>query len=118
MKILICGDRNYSNYDKIVSIIKRLKDEEKELIIIEGGASGADELAKKASIELEIEFREYKADWKRYGRSAGPKRNQQMLDCESPELVIAFHENIEKSKGTKDMLNRASKANIKTLLYS
>jgi len=30
-----------------------------------------------------------------------------MLDCEKPELVIAFHENIENSKGTKDMIRRA-----------
>ena len=89
-----------------------------DIIVVEGGAPGADLLSKKAAISLNIEYREYKADWKKYGRAAGPKRNQQMLDCERPDLVVAFHPNINESKGTKDMVNRARKANIPVEIYS
>lgn len=118
MKVLICGSRYYKNYDKILNIVKSLKDNFKNIVIIEGGASGADEFAKKVAIELHIDFKEYKADWKKYGRAAGPKRNQLMLDSENPDLVIAFHENLQSSKGTKDMINRAKKNNIKVEVFN
>ena len=52
----------------------------------------------------------YPADWKKYGRAAGPIRNLQMLDNGKPDICYAFHDCIEKSKGTKDMVNRC-KAN-------
>lgn len=117
VKVLICGSRHYDNYDKVKETVKSLVDEHGKIIIIEGGAKGADTLAKNAAIELGIEYREYKADWKRYGRAAGPKRNQLMLDTENPDLVIAFHEDLESGKGTKDMLKRAEKAGVKTIIY-
>lgn len=51
------------------------------------------------------------AKWKQYGKAAGTIRNQQMLD-EHPdiEVVYAFHDDLPKSKGTKDMCQRADKA--------
>ncbi len=118
MKILICGCRHYSFYDKIKRYIEEEKENHQELIIIQGGASGADNLAKRASKELFIECREYKADWNTYGKSAGPKRNQKMLDEENPDLVIAFHPDIESSKGTKDMINRAKRLQYKTKIFT
>lgn len=111
MKVLICGDRNWADYDKVLDVMKGLGDKYEDLIIIEGGAKGADSLAKKAAIECDLEYKEFKANWKEYGRAAGPKRNQQMLE-EKPDLVIAFHPNIDESKGSKDMVRRATKAGI------
>ena len=35
-----------------------------------------------------------------------------MLDESKPDLVVYFHDDIENSKGTKDMITRAEKANI------
>ena len=90
MKILICGCRNYSDYAKIKNYIKEKKEQYNDLIIVQGGAKGADSLAKRACADLNIECREYKADWDKHGKSAGPKRNQQMLDEENPDLVVAF----------------------------
>lgn len=53
----------------------------------------------------------FPANWSQYGHAAGPIRNQKMLD-QNPDLVIAFHFDLEHSKGTKDMINRAKKACI------
>jgi hypothetical protein len=47
------------------------------------------------------------AKWEKYGLAAGPIRNQEMLDTYKPDLVVAFHNDIEHSKGTKDMITRA-----------
>ena len=59
----------------------------------------------------------YPADWSQYGRAAGPIRNQQMLDS-GVQLVLAFHDHIETSKGTQDMLRRAQRAGVATDLIT
>ena len=89
----------------------------KVLITVEGGAKGADSLARMVAGQLQIECREYPANWKLYGKAAGSKRNQQMLDSESPDLVIAFHPDVENSKGTKDIINRAKNRGITVIVY-
>lgn len=108
MKVLVCGDRNWADKELIKSILKSTPDLE---LVIEGGARGADTLAREAAVELGVEVREYRADWEKYGRAAGPIRNRQMLD-EKPDLVIAFHDNISESKGTADTLREAKRRGI------
>ncbi|HYE75101.1 MAG TPA: SLOG family protein [Blastocatellia bacterium] len=105
MLVLITGDRNWTNYE---SIYKRLKKLPKTAIIMHGCARGADILAQKAARKLKLKYKRYPAKWKLYGRAAGPIRNREMLD-KNPDLVIAFHPNIKKSRGTKDCLNEAKR---------
>lgn len=45
-----------------------------------------------------------------------PIRNKQMLDEGKPDLVLAFHTDIENSKGTKNMIYQAKKRGIKVIL--
>src|SRR5260221_1975327 len=91
--------------------------------VIHGGARGADRLAGYAAKSLGLGLEEYPADWK-LGKAAGVIRNQQMLEillqCSNPEmnLVLAFHDDLENSKGTKDMVERAKKAGIRIKHYS
>ena len=59
-------------------------------VIIHGAAAGADAMAGRYARENDIECREFPAEWERYGRSAGYKRNQQMLDEGKPDMVVAF----------------------------
>jgi hypothetical protein len=113
-KIIICGDRNYTNRDKIyIAMIGFFCDE--EFLLIEGGATGADSLAKDCAIQIGIPYKEFPADWNKYGKRAGPIRNKQMLD-ENPELVVGFHSDIKNSKGTKHMISIAEKKGIKTMV--
>jgi hypothetical protein len=60
----------------------------------------------------------YPANWFKFGKAAGPKRNQEMLNKERPDFVLAFHNDIGNSRGTKDMVNRAHKARIPVHLHS
>ena len=64
---------------------------------------GADKLAGQWAREHGITEKFYKPDWKQYGRKGGPIRNQQMLDIEKPDLVVAF----PGGRGTVDMVKRA-----------
>lgn len=118
VKVLICGDRHWTNYNSILDVVRRLKAKYGDVLIIEGEAPGADTLAMKAAIQLNLPVKGFPVDWKKYGNSAGPRRNQQMLD-ENPDIsmVIAFHPDMQSSRGTRDMIARAKVLGIKTYLF-
>ena len=112
MRVLICGDKEWKDIQKILQRIMKLPPHS---IIIHGSARGADIIAGEVARELHLRVQSCPADWSRYGRAAGPIRNRQMLDLE-PHLVIGFHSDIGKSKGTADMLKIARAAGIETEL--
>lgn len=105
MKVLICGDRKWSNRERFHQVLWWFPITH----IVTGGAKGADFMAESYAAVSKIPWQTFEAEWKKYGRAAGPKRNQKMLD-EDPDLVIAFHNDIFSSKGTKDMVKRAARA--------
>ena len=109
MKVLICGDRNWRDYTAIKQYVSSLPP---NTVIIEGDARGADQLAGLAAKEQGLPTEIYPAQWAIYGRAAGPIRNKQMLDEGKPDLVVYFHLDLDSSKGTKDMVTRATKAGI------
>jgi len=109
MILLICGSRNWTNKEIIKSEVLKIPNITK---IIHGGCKGADILGSVVAHELNIPIQIFNADWNLHGKSAGPKRNQKMLDEGKPDFVLAFHENINESKGTKDMINRVIKSKI------
>ncbi len=113
MRILVCGDRHWNN---INSIRRELNKYPKDTVIIHGCATGADIMSEIVAGEFGMDFKRFPADWDRYGHNkgspAGPIRNRQMITEGKPDKVLAFHENINKSIGTKDMVNAAIKARI------
>lgn len=113
IRLLICGSRDWNNKELIKSEISKLLKEHEIEAIIHGGCRGADLQAGEVAREFTIPVKEYPADWNKHGKAAGPKRNQKMLDDGKPNFVLAFHENIDESKGTKDMISRTKNANIK-----
>lgn len=87
-------------------------------VVIEGEALGADTLAREAAEYFGIEVERYPANWTLYGRAAGPIRNNQMLTEGKPDLVVAFHHDIEHSKGTKNMVKQAKALGIPVKVYT
>nr|QBK87633.1 MAG: DNA recombination-mediator protein A [Marseillevirus LCMAC201] len=115
MKILIAGSRNYTNRKKIHKVISALS---QDTVVVHGDCRGADKIAASVATKLQLTVECYPADWKQYGKAAGPIRNQQMLDDNNIEKAIIFHECLEESKGTKDMLSRLKKKGISVDIYS
>lgn len=115
MKILVCGSRFWTNREKIYQVLKNYSG---DITIVHGACRGADLLG--AAVGRELHFKElaYPADWS-MGRKAGPLRNQKMLD-ENPDisLAVVFHEDLENSLGTKDMLKRIKTKNIPFQIYN
>ena len=108
MRVLVCGDRSWSNLAPILRELKRLR----PTVVIHGGARGADTLAGAAARQLKIPVEVFPAQWDLYGKSAGPIRNKQMLVEGKPDLVLAFHTDIMASRGTRDMVRRAERAGV------
>ncbi len=109
-KIAIGGCRNFHNYtffkkyvDIYLSDIKCTGD----IAIISGHCSGTDVLAERYARENNYPLEIYPAQWQKFGRSAGPKRNEIMVkNC---DYVIAFWDG--KSRGTKNLIDNALKYN-------
>lgn len=110
-RILICGSREWNNFEKIKSILHKYKSA-RETVIIHGDCKGADKISGYLAKQLNMTVEVYPADWKQYGYSAGPIRNQQMLDEGKPDICYAFHEDIENSRGTKNMISKCKIANV------
>jgi hypothetical protein len=111
-RILVCGDRNWTNINRIREILTHYKHHTALSTIIEGEARGADTMARIVAIELSLEIVAFPAYWTKYGRGAGPIRNKQMLDEGHPQLILAFHNDILNSKGTLNMIKQAQVAHI------
>ena len=109
--VLVCGDRNWTNVRAIRTMMTRLL-ADGYTTVVEGGARGADRMAGDEARRLLFEVEVFPAHWENFGRAAGVRRNQQMLDEGKPDLVVFFHDDLEHSKGTKDMVQRALKHNI------
>lgn len=107
--VLICGDRDWDNWRLIQEILEKVPIDIYGTLI-HGGASGADKIAHNFASRLGFRIIPYLADWNNHGRSAGPIRNNKMLKEGQPDLVIAFHNDLQHSKGTKHMVEIALKA--------
>lgn len=119
MKVIVCGSREWSDRATIRAWLARCP---KGTIVVHGAAAGADDLAGQEAEALGFEVRRYPADWNQHGNAAGPLRNQQMLDVEAPDAVLAFTWALERADitgrvtGTGDMVLRAVAAGVRVTI--
>lgn len=106
MKTIIAGSREFNDYKLLCQICK----EEVITEIISGTARGADQLGEKYAEENRIPKKLFPAEWSKYGKSAGYKRNAEMV--KHADALIAFWNG--ESKGTKHMIDLAKQYNLKT----
>lgn len=116
--ILVCGSRNYDDAETITEVLGTYRKRYESITIIHGACSGADTIAQAYADYFKIPCKSYPALWKDHGRGAGPIRNQRMLDEGKPSLVLAFHDDIKSSKGTRDMVSKSMKISIPVMLIS
>jgi hypothetical protein len=106
MKILVCGGRAFHDHRKLFEVLDSIPN---ITHLVHGGATGADALAGQWAVERRIPCDVYHANWRSYGRAAGPIRNAQMLREAKPDLVLAF----PGGRGTANMVELAEKAGVK-----
>lgn len=109
IRILVAGSRDIVSFRsvarKIARYLKDMRLSPRDVIFISGRArNGPDDfiyhIAKRV---LKVELAEYPADWDRYGKSAGYKRNIEMLN--NADVALFFHDGV--SNGTNQGIEYA-----------
>lgn len=102
-KVIIAGTRDFSDYALLCSYADEVLAGKEDVEIVSGGAKGADALGEQYARERGYALKVFPAEWKKYGRAAGPVRNAQM--AEYADALIAFWDG--KSAGTRSMIRKA-----------
>lgn len=112
----IVGSRDYTDYKTFSECINNWQKNNGTInVIVTGDCRGTDKLVRKYAIEHNIELIVHQADWKKYGKSAGPKRNTLIineLSLHNNSHLIAFP--LKSSIGTWDSVKKAKEKNIDT----
>jgi hypothetical protein len=104
MRVAIVGSRKFKRLDLVRQRVRELaRVYDDSLVIVSGGASGVDTAAEYEARKLGIPVTVHIAEWKFYGRRAGPIRNARIVD--DSDIVIAFWDG--QSRGTKSSMNFA-----------
>ena len=123
LRIIIAGTRTYNDYSALCDAVDGIISEFLmscpgcKVTIISGHASGADVMGERYAHENGYDLKVFPAEWKLYGKMAGPVRNRQMLNYakEGFPLVIAFWDG--RSRGTKNMIEISKDSNVAVYVY-
>lgn len=124
MRVLVSGDREWTDEAMVlVQMLSLYREHGDDLVFIHGDAKGADRCCENVCRRHEIPRLVAPAPWNRFkslgkGNGAGPWRNRWMLKHGNPDLLLAFHDDLEHSKGTKDMVQLAEAAGIPVRRFS
>jgi hypothetical protein len=109
VRVLVCGGRDHDEKEAMILLNKHVPIT--AMVIIHGGATGADAAAEKWAAMVGLRTEVYKADWVRWGRAAGSIRNGDMLKHGKPDIVVA----LEGGPGTADVVNRSRRAGLRII---
>lgn len=116
MIVLGCGSRNWRAVLPVRHYLACLPAD----LLIHGGQRGADTCCAEQARKLGWSVEGFPADWDRYGKRAGPLRNQRMLEralTDETVLLLAFHEDPRLGRGTRDMVNRWREHRMPSAVY-
>lgn len=122
-RIVVTGGREFNDIDRVREDL-RIVD---PVRVAQGGARGADQIARDAwwsltgcipRLPASTEDRSvtYLADWSKHGRSAGLRRNEEMLDAEKPDLVLAYPD--PASRGTWHCIKAAIRMRVPVVVWA
>lgn len=109
MIVLVCGGRDYANFNTVKIALDAIHAEHGISCIVTGCAGGADKWARNWALGNQVDVHVFAARWSADGRKAGPMRNQRMLSEAGPDLVVAF----PGGRGTADMVRRAHSSSVR-----
>lgn len=106
MKVVIAGSRSITDY----ALVERAVEESgfDVTVVLSGTANGVDKLGERWAQEHDIPTERFPAEWDKYGRSAGPIRNKQMVEYADGLIAVWDGE----SRGTANIMNLATDAGL------
>ena len=109
-KLIVAGGRDYANYQQAAVKITEIAIEElpdQAVSIVSGMARGADRIGYEFAQRNNVQCYAFPADWDRYGKAAGYRRNEDMAAF--ADGVLAFWDG--QSRGTKHMIETMQRLN-------
>lgn len=115
MRVLVCGGRDFVDVPKLWKFLDELDQQQEIVTVIDGESDdltgpyvGADYWGHQWALARGRATIRQLANWKQYGRAAGPIRNGMMLKQHKPDCVVAT----KGGRGTLNMIEQATEANI------
>lgn len=121
VRVIVAGGRTFNDYSFMcLALDKYLKEYPKDkVVIISGTAGGADKLGEHYALERGYRLERFPADWDKYGKGAGYRRNTEMKDYAKEanvSMAMVFWNGI--SKGSKHMIDIAFKARLVLKIFN
>jgi hypothetical protein len=98
MKVIIAGSRTFTAYQFLCQVLA--PERHRITQVLTGGARGADRLGYRWAWKHAITHQRFRAEWERFGKAAGVRRNHQM--AQAGDVLIAFWDG--QSPGTAHMI--------------
>ena len=111
MRVIIAGSRSLTDAEQVATAIAQSGFALTE--VISGGARGVDTLGEAWARRRRIPVRRIPADWRRYGQSAGFRRNEAMAHV--ADAVIAVWDG--SSPGTRHMIATARQRGLRLFVW-
>jgi len=113
-RVLVTGSRNWTDREIVHTALDKIL-EDGPVVLVQGDCdTGADFFARSWARNNNVEIEHHPAAWKSQGRSAGPRRNKQMVD-KGADICLAFQ--IGNSKGTQNCIDLCRKFGIPVVLF-
>jgi hypothetical protein len=110
MKVIIAGSRGINDYAKVRDAVQRSGFPINR--VLSGMAKGVDTLAVRYATENGLPCDRFPAEWSKWGRSAGYRRNVQM--AQNADALIAVWDG--QSPGTKHMIDVAKARGLRVFV--
>ena len=112
IKVICAGCRKFNDYQLLAMKLDQfcISNAHANIEIVSGTCRGADMLGEKYAREQNLTCQRFPANWKQYGRSAGPIRNRQM--AEHASHLVAFWDGNKVHSGTWSMIQIATKLGL------
>lgn len=111
MKTIIAGSREIEDYN---ILLKTLKDADFNITeVVSGGCRGPDKLGERWAKENGIPIKHFYAQWKKYGKRAGPIRNLEMVEYADAAIFLWDG----RSRGTANCIDSACRNSLHVFIY-
>lgn len=110
IRVIIAGGRDFLDYDLLCAKLNHLLKncDPDDITVVSGTANGADKAGEVYAAENSLSLKQFPAEWDKYGKSAGHRRNAEMADYATH--LVAFFDG--QSRGTAGMIDVAKKKGL------